>query len=291
MSISGDGTGLDIKSLKENGFLQQVQPDRFALRVRVVAGQFTAAKLMAVSEIAGKYGDGTIHFTSRQAVEIPHIRAKDIDEVKQQLEMNGLEPGVLGARVRTITGCQGSDVCKHGKIKTAKLADELTAATSNIELPHKFKIGITGCCNNCLKAEENDLGIKGGIAPAWHAESCTYCGACAKKCPVAAIKVDKKSKELTFDTDKCINCGRCVSVCPTDAWKGMPGYILYFGGTFGNRILIGKRILPIVFTTGEVERLVLKTLEFYRIHGKKSERFGFMLERVGFEKLYQALTE
>jgi dissimilatory sulfite reductase (desulfoviridin) alpha/beta subunit len=27
------------------------------------------------------------------------------------------------------------------------------------ELSHKFKIGITGCKNSCLKAEENDLGI------------------------------------------------------------------------------------------------------------------------------------
>lgn len=291
MSINGDITGLDIKSLKENGFLQQVQPERFALRVRVVAGHFTAGKLMAVSEIAGKYGDGTVHFTSRQAVEIPHIKAKDIDEVKQLLAANGLEPGVLGARVRTITGCQGSDVCKHGKIQTAILAEELTAATNNIELPHKFKIGVTGCCNNCLKAEENDLGIKGGVAPAWQSDSCNYCGACARKCPQAAIEVDKESQKLSFDIDKCVNCGRCVSVCRTSAWKGTPGYLLYFGGTFGNRILVGKKILPIVFTAAEVEALVLKALEFYRVHGKKGERFGFMLERAGWEKLHQALTE
>ena len=40
-----------------------------------------------------------------------------------------------------------------------RLAKELDDRYFARELPHKFKFGITGCQNNCLKAEENDVGI------------------------------------------------------------------------------------------------------------------------------------
>lgn len=56
------------------------------------------------------------------------------------------------------------------------------SGTLHGELPHKFKFGITGCQNNCLKSEENDLGIKGGIQVKWREEDCIQCGVCVKAC-------------------------------------------------------------------------------------------------------------
>lgn len=263
---------------------------RLVLRVRVVGGQVTAENLLAISEIARKYGNGTAHFTSRQAVEVPYIKAEDIEDVKKILQANGLQPGILGARVRTVTACQGRDICKHGFIQTTGLAQKITEATMGKELPHKFKIGVTGCCNNCLKAEENDLGIKGGIQPVWSEEQCTFCGACKVKCPVKAISVNKSRKKLTYKQDKCIHCGKCIKICPTKAWTGNEGFLLFFGGTFGNRILIGQRLLSIVFTEDQVLEIIDKALKFYQEHGKKGERFGFMLERLGMAKLQTALN-
>lgn len=280
---------IDLKKLKENGFLQQVQPDRFALRVMVVGGQLAAEKLQVINEIAQQYGNGNVHFTSRQAVEVPFIKTEDIEHVRSILQANGLEPGILGDRVRTVTACQGKDICKHGKIQTTDLARKITATTMGLELPHKLKIGVTGCCNNCLKAEENDLGIKGGVQPSWLEAQCTFCGACKVKCPVKAISVNKSKQKLTYKQEKCINCGKCVQICPTKAWIGTPGFLIFFGGTFGNRILIGKRLLPIVFSDDQVLERVNQALKFYREHGKKGERFGFMLERVGLDKLQTTL--
>lgn len=282
---------LNINELKENGFLQQVQKDLFSLRIKVVGGQLTGDNLQAISIIANKYGNGQVHFTSRQAVEIPFIKAEDIDEIKSFLKENNLEPGILGSRVRTITACQGAAVCKHGNIITAELADKITEAVQDKELPHKFKIGITGCFNNCLKAEENDLGIKGGVEPNWLFEKCTYCGACARKCPVNAIKVDKDKQKLKYNEDLCINCGKCVKICTKEAWAGKNGYILYFGGTFGNKILIGQRLLPLISSESELLKAIDKTLKFFQDNGKKDERFGFMLERTGVEKLQAAVKE
>ncbi len=282
--------GLNLQLLKENGFLQQVEPEYFALRVRVVGGQLTADNLQTISEIAKEYGRDTVHFTSRQAVEVPYIQAQNIEAVQAILQENGLQPGILGSRVRTITACQGAEICKHGNIKTTQLAQKLTAATLEKALPHKFKIGITGCANNCLKAEENDLGIKGAVQPKWSEPKCNYCGVCAKQCPAQAITVNKSDSTLHYLADKCINCGKCVKLCPTKAWSGKKGYLVYFGGTFGQRILIGQRLLPLVYTEAAVLKLVNKTLEFFQAHGKKGERFGFLLERVGVEQLRTALT-
>ena len=110
--------------------------------------------------ISEKYGDGYVHLTSRQGVEIPFIKLDDIDEVKAALAEGNCEPGVCGARVRTVTACQGNAICPSGCIDTYSLANEISDRFFAMELPHKFKFGLTGCQNNCLKAEENDIASK-----------------------------------------------------------------------------------------------------------------------------------
>ncbi len=43
---------------------------------------------------------------------------------------------------------------------------------------------------------------------------CVFCGACAKRCPAAAIEVRRNEKELKFEPFRCIICEACVEVCP-----------------------------------------------------------------------------
>jgi len=280
---------VDYKELKKNGFLKQVQKDRFSLRLRIAGGRIQTEQLKKVYEVAEKYGEGYVHMTARQSVEIPFIKLEDIENVKKELAEAGLQPGALGARVRTITACQGSAVCPSGLIDTAELAEEFDRLYCGRELPHKFKIGVTGCRNNCLKAEENDLGIKGGMKPSWIAEKCSFCGLCENVCRAKCIKVLKHDKKLDFDEEQCTQCGRCVKSCPVKAWEGKSGFVLYFGGLYGNRIVIGKQMMPIIFSKDELHKIVEATLEFFKKYGNKGERFSYTLDRVGWELLEKEL--
>ncbi|WP_434512330.1 4Fe-4S binding protein [Desulfitobacterium sp. AusDCA] len=282
---------VDYKALKAGGLMRQIQKDHFSMRLKVVGGQVTAEHLKKVYEIAEKYGHGYVHLTSRQGIEIPFIKLEDIEKVKQEMATVGLLTGVCGPRVRTITACQGSTVCPNGLIDTIQIAEKLDLRYAGRELPHKFKFGVTGCNNNCLKAEENDLGIKGGIQPKWEEAPCTFCGLCEAVCPKKAIQVKHEDKSVILDLDPCNFCGKCVKSCPTKAWSGKNGYTLYFGGLFGNQIATGKSILPMIFEEDELFKVTDQTLEFFKKHGKSGERFGKTLNRVGWEEFEKELKE
>ena len=261
----------DYKALKNGGFMRQIQKDRFSLRLKVVGGNLTADQLMVIAEASKKYGDGHVHLTSRQGVEIPFVSLSDVDAVKSELMEGGVPTGVSGPRVRTVTACQGSEVCPSGCIDTYALALEISERYFGRELPHKFKFGITGCMNNCLKAEENDLGIKGGYLAEWDADACTLCGVCVKACREGAIS--SAGGRICMDAEKCNNCGRCVKSCPFGAWKGQRGYIISFGGTFGNLIAKGETTLPIIRDKETLLRVADAALAFFGSHAKPGERF------------------
>lgn len=279
------------KELKKGGFMKQVQDNKFSLRIRIAGGQLKAEQAEKISGISEKYGHGYIHMTSRQGIEIPFIDFADVEAVKKELAEVGLQPGACGPRVRTVSACQGSAVCGSGLIETSGLARELDAKYFGRDLPHKFKIGITGCGNNCLKAEENDLGIKGGLRPSWDGKNCTYCGVCAAACRVGAIRVDRGTRSLAFDEAKCVYCGKCVKSCPTDAWSGTSGYLTSFGGTFGSEINLGKPLLPLITEKEKLFRVVDAAIAFFKEYGKPGERFRRTIDRLGGEKLKAKLEE
>lgn len=280
---------VDYATLKKGGFMRQKQKNNFSLRLRVVGGNLTAKQLAKIAEVSDKYGDGYVHLTSRQSVEIPFIKLDDIEEVKNTLAAGDVESGVCGPRVRTITACQGQAVCPSGCIDTYALAKELDDRYFAMELPHKFKFGITGCQNNCLKSEENDLGIKGGIKVDWRESDCIGCGVCVKACRQNAITL--KDGKITVDKNKCNFCGRCFKACPTDAWDTVHGYIVSFGGLFGNSINKGETIIPFIEDKEKLMRICDAAIKFFADNAKPSERFKFTIDRVGKEKFEEKILE
>ena len=279
---------INYADLKKGGFMKQVQKGYGSLRLQVVGGNLTAENIKTVAEVAEKYGRGYVHMTSRQGIEIPFINVEQLAEVKEALAKGGVNTGVCGPRVRTVTACQGSEICPSGCIDTYTLAKELDERYFGRELPHKFKFGVTGCQNNCLKAEENDVGIKGGMEVSYKQDACIECGVCVKACRTGALSME--DGKIVLDESKCNKCARCVKSCPTDAWEGTPGYIVSFGGTFGNFVYKGEELVPIIPDKETLFRVTDAAIEYFEENAKPSERFRKTLERLGDEGLREKVT-
>ena len=212
-----------------------------------------------------------------------------IDEVKAELEKGDCKPGVCGPRVRTVTACQGNQICPSGNIDSYDIAQKLDERYFARELPHKFKFGVTGCQNNCLKSEENDVGVKGASIVKWKEDACIQCGVCVKACRTDAIKLEDGKIEV--EESKCNYCGRCAKACPTDAWDVTTGYLVSFGGLFGNRIHKGEEVVPVIKDEETLFRVTDAAIQFFDDNANPSERFQFTIERVGEDKFEKVIKE
>ena len=280
---------VDYATLKKGGFMRQKQKNSFSLRLRVVGGTLTAVQLAKIAEVSERFGHGYVHLTSRQGVEIPFIQLDDIDAVKEALDEGGVSPGVCGPRVRTITACQGAAICPSGCIDTTALAEELDARYFGRQLPHKFKFGITGCQNNCLKAEENDVGIKGAIQVKWIPDACIRCGVCVAVCRTKAITLE--GGDIRIDESLCNYCGRCTKSCPSGAYEETHGYVVSFGGTFGNQISRGEVIIPFIEDREKLFAVCDAAIGFFDQNAKAGERFRVTIDRIGKDVFGQVIRE
>ena len=194
--------------------------------------------------------------------------------------------GGTGAKVRPIVSCKGT-TCVFGLIDTyglsLKIHERFYVAYHGVKLPHKFKIAVGGCPNNCVKPSLNDLGIIGQRVPMVDTSLCRGCKSCVieKTCPMKAAKVT--DGKMTIG-ESCINCGRCTSKCPFGAVTAeKTGYRVYVGGRWGKVGSQGYPLSKIFMTEDEVLDTVEKTILFFRENGLPGERLAETVERLGFD--------
>ena len=274
------------KELKKGGMMRQAEAGLFSVRLHVVGGRLATPQLRAIQDAADRFGRGEIHLTSRQGVEIPFVPQDSLSVLKEFLAPSGVGVGVCGPTVRTVTACQGCRVCPSGVIDSPELAEAVDRELYGKPVPHKFKVGISGCVHNCMKAEENDAGIKGWIEPRWEKSACDFCGICEAVCPSKAIVISAGDGRLVIDPELCIGCGDCITSCPSGSMREKSrGYRIFAGGKFGRRPSLGKRILGVLRTKEEAMEAILAVLDFFRVHGKPRERFGDTLQGTGYPAL------
>ena len=158
----------EIKSFKGRGWLLNKGTDTFSARVVTVNGKVSADQLQAVAEAARKFGSGEVTFTSRQGIEVLGVPADKTAAFEDALASAGLSVGGTGPKVRPVTSCKGT-VCPRGLIDTfslsRKMHERFYVGWHGIPLPGKFKIGVGGCPNNCVKPNLNDIGVSGAVLP------------------------------------------------------------------------------------------------------------------------------
>ncbi|MEI8185309.1 MAG: 4Fe-4S binding protein [Chlorobiaceae bacterium] len=283
---------LDLAALSRVGMMRQKQPDYYVMRLKAVGGDLTASELSCIASVAEKYGRGFVHLSTRQGVEIHYVHRDNLEKARLELHEAGIEMGACGPRVRVIIACPGDDSCRWGVINTKKIAGKLDSLYFKQETPSKFKFAVTGCANNCTKANENDIGIRGAIEPHWVQDLCTDCGLCIPLCPVHAIERKETDEGYSYTTDQetCINCTICTSLCTTNAWvAGKTGSTLFIGGTMGRIPRFASILKRVVESEDELYQLIDKAVAYYREHGRKKERFGHCIDRIGLEKVKEEL--
>lgn len=192
---------INYEDLKKRGFLRQKQEGFFILRVKMPCGVFQAKHIAKLIQISSEYAQGFVHTTVRQGIEIPFVRFESIGKVEEELKVAGLETGTSGPRLRTTTCCPGNNWCKSGLINTFALYHKIEKDLNircGLDLPHKFKIAISGCPNGCTRPQNSEIGIHGQVdiaSPDKHIGYAIYLGGCSGRTPRTGFKLDKVFNE------------------------------------------------------------------------------------------------
>lgn len=187
---------IDHDALKKRGFLRSRHEGEVTLRTRMPAGNYASSHLSKLSEIAQKYGRDIVHLTVRQGIEVPYIPYEKIDEVEKEMNEAGILPGASGPRLRATIACPGNNWCKRGLVDTFSLFKKLErrGIVCAMDLPHKFKIAISGCPNACTRVQVSEIGVHGAV-DFTHSEKrigyAVYLGGCGGKTPHMGHKLDK----------------------------------------------------------------------------------------------------
>ena len=287
-------TNEQITSVKARGFLRNRGTDCFSGRIVSIGGLFTAEQLQALALCAEKFGNTKVIFTSRLSAEVQGIPFDKIPEAEAFMSEKGLSFGGTGAKVRPVTACKGT-TCVYGNIDTQALAkaihDKFYIGMSDVKLPHKFKIGVGGCPNSCMKPSLNDVGIEGRKTFSFDKEKCRGCKNClvATSCPSRAVTVID-GKAVT-DESKCTKCGVCVGKCPFGAVPTEAESVcrIFVGGTWGKKQRMGT-LLKGVYSFDEIPAVIEKVMLWYKENGYAKERLGAAVDRLGTNVLEEALS-
>ncbi|MDE7013423.1 MAG: FAD-dependent oxidoreductase [Kineothrix sp.] len=284
----------EIKRVKALGcLLDKRYGDVFNVRIITRNGKITAEEHRAVAKAAERFGSGEITMTTRLTMEIQGVPYNNLDPLFEYLAANNLETGGTGSLVRPVVSCKGT-TCQYGLIDTFDLSEKLHErfykGYHNVTLPHKFKIAVGGCPNNCVKPDLNDLGIIGQRVPLFDFSKCRGCKKCQVEtaCPVKVAKVEEGL--LKVDSNECNGCGRCKGKCPfgvTEEYTN--GYKIYIGGRWGKKIANGRPLDKLFTNEEEVLDTVERAILFFRDEGITGERFADTVNRLGFDYVQDKL--
>lgn len=110
-----------------------------------------------------------------------------------------------------------------------------------------------------------------------------------KACRSGAITLT--DGKISIDESKCNYCGRCTKACPTNAYDETHGYIVSFGGLFGNHINKGNTVIPFIEDHDKLLKVCDAAITFFEQNAQAGERFKFTIDRVGKEKFEEVIKE
>jgi len=284
--------------------------------VRCGAARFmTVQHVREICDIADKYCDGFVRFTTRNNIEFLVDAPEKLEALKKDLQSRKFVSGSYkfpiggtGAGVTNIVHTQGYIHCHTPATDASSMvkavADELFEEFQTMALPAKVRVSMACCLNMCGAVHCSDIALLGYHRKPPIVDHEVISQVCEiplaiTACPVGAISPDKTAdgkKTVKIKNERCMFCGNCYTMCqalPLSDKEG-DGVTILAGGKISNRISMPKFSkvvvpwLPNNFPRfPEVVDDVKKILNAYANGANKYERLGDWAERIGWEKFFE----
>lgn len=147
------------KDILEKGAIIQRDKETYAIAPHIPGGITNPAQLRKIADVAEKYGAQALKLTSAQRIAIVGLDESKIDEIWDELDE---KPGAaIGMCVRSVKVCPGTTFCKRGQQDSVAVGLVMDEKYHGLELTWKFKMGVSGCPNDCGEVCIKDLGLIG----------------------------------------------------------------------------------------------------------------------------------
>lgn len=282
------------------------------------------ARLMSVThireicEIADKYCDGYLRFTTRNNIEFLTPSKETAYALKADLESRKFAAGSFkfpvggtGAGITNIVHTQGWIHCHtpatdaSGPVKATM--DVLFDDFKNMRLPAHLRVSLACCLNMCGAVHCSDIAILGyhrkpPMMDHEYLDKMCEIPLAVAACPTAAIRPSKVEYEgktynsVAVKQERCMFCGNCYTMCPSMPLADTEGdgIVLMVGGKVSNRIsrpTFSKVVVAFIpnetprwpTTTATIKRIV----DVYAANANKYERLGEWAERIGWERFFE----
>jgi len=260
-----------------------------------------------VCDLADKYCDGHLRFTSRNNIEFLLASKDNIEGLIEDLKVMGLPVGGTGKAISNMIHTQGWIHCHSAATDASGVVkvvmDEVFEHFTEAKLPNKVKVALACCLNMCGAVHCSDIAILGvhrrppKIDHENLANICEIPSVLAS-CPTSAIRtttVDGK-RSVEVDEDSCMFCGNCFTVCPamTLADPINDGVSIWIGGKVSNsrsEPMFSKLVIPYIPNNPprwpEVTEAVKKIIEVYSEGARNYERIGEWVNRIGWPRFFE----
>ncbi len=267
----------------------------------------STASIQKICDLADKYCDGYLRFTSRNNIEFLLADKDKIDPLVKDLAAMGFPIGGINNSISNIVHTQGWIHCHSAATDASGLVkvvmDDLHEYFVDMKLPQKLRIALACCLNMCGAVHCSDISILGvhrrpPRIDHEHLGNLCEIPSCVAACPTAAIRpatVEGK-KSVEIDEDKCMFCSNCFTVCPALPLADPlnDGISIWVGGKVSNarsEPKFSKLVIPWLPNNPprwpEVTSAVRKIVEIYAQSAKKYERVGEWIDRIGWPRFFE----
>ncbi|MGE5423360.1 MAG: NAD(P)/FAD-dependent oxidoreductase [Ignavibacteriales bacterium] len=150
---------MNATDLLDKGAVLQRDKETFAVVPHMPGGLVTPDVLRRIADVADKYNAQALKLTSAQRLAIVGLKEEVLDDVWRDLDMKPSH--AIGLCVRSIKICPGTTFCKRGQQDSVNLGLRLDERYHGLEMPSKFKMGVSGCPNSCAENHFRDVGVMG----------------------------------------------------------------------------------------------------------------------------------